>query len=56
MDKKRKGFLKKQNKMLEYFKNSSFKELLAEGLIKEVKHDNTNRTNICTVQCPKTFK
>ena len=50
MDKKRKEFLKKQAKLLEHFKSSTFEQLEKEGYIYEVKYDNTNRTNENTIQ------
>ena len=56
MDKKRKKFLKKQAKLLEHFKSSTFEQLEKEGSIYEVKYDNTNRTNENTIQTPTQSK
>ncbi|MFQ8629719.1 MAG: hypothetical protein ACLSAJ_00295 [Intestinibacter bartlettii] len=56
MDKKRKEFLKKQAKLLEHFRSSTFEQLEKEGYIYEVKYDNTNRTNENTIQKPNKSK
>ena len=56
MDKKRKKFLKKQAKLLEHFKSSTFEQLEKEGSICEVEYDNTSRTNENTIQKPNQSK